>query len=294
VNCGGYGRIHHFTTATSDGWPPNPLPAVPAAAALGLPYCSQIRAQVFQNAVCNWRCWYCFVPFSLLSGNPKRSAWFTAAELVDAYLATPDRPPILDLSGGQPDLAPEWVPWTLKVLYDRGVDDVYVWSDDNLSNDYFWRYLTDAQREMIAAHPRYGRVCCFKGFDAESFAFNTRAAPEMFDRQFDLFAKLLATGMDLYAYVTFTGPNGDQMGDKMARFADRLQGVAENLPLRTVPLEIQLWGPVAPRVGAAHRKSMDVQAEAVSAWNAQLEARFSAPDRCKPVTEIPLVPAGHA
>src|ERR1039457_4259875 len=85
VNCGGYGRIHHFTTATSDGWPPNPLPVVPAAAALGLPRCSQIRAQVFQNAVCNWRCWYCFVPFSLLSGNPKRSAWFTAAELVDVY-----------------------------------------------------------------------------------------------------------------------------------------------------------------------------------------------------------------
>jgi hypothetical protein len=55
VNCGGYGRIRHFTQATSTGWPPNPLPALPAAAALGIPAGGQVRAQVFQNAVCNWR-----------------------------------------------------------------------------------------------------------------------------------------------------------------------------------------------------------------------------------------------
>jgi hypothetical protein len=119
------------------------------------------------------------VPFSLLSGSPHRSAWFTAASLVDAYLAEPDPPAILDLSGGQPDLVPEWVPWTLQALTDRDAAAVYVWSDDNLSNDYFWRYLTAAERELTATHPRYGRVCCFKGFDAESFAFNTRAAPEL-------------------------------------------------------------------------------------------------------------------
>src|SRR5215469_2341983 len=141
VNCGGYGRIRHFTTATSDGWPPNPLPIVPATTALVLPATGQIKAQVFQNAICNWRCWYCFVPFSLLSGNPDRSAWFTAAEMVDAYLAEIDRAQVLDLSGGQPDLVPEWIPWTLQALADRNACDVYVWSDDNLSNDYFWRYL---------------------------------------------------------------------------------------------------------------------------------------------------------
>lgn len=46
----------------------------------------------------------------------------------------------------------------------RGVTDVYVWSDDNLSNDYFWRYLGDDDRALLASHPRYGRVACFKGF----------------------------------------------------------------------------------------------------------------------------------
>lgn len=288
VNCGGYGRIRHFTTHASPGWPPNPLPLAPAAAALRLPPPGQMRAQVFQNAVCNWRCWYCYVPFSLLSGNPKRSAWFTATELVDAYLAGQDPPPVLDLSGGQPDLVPEWAAWTLRALDDRGAGRVYVWSDDNLSTDYFWRYLTEPQRELLATHPRYGRVCCFKGFDADSFAFNTRAAPELFDRQFELFGRLLSTGMDLYAYVTLTGPGTGRIGEKVARFVDRLQQIAETLPLRTVPLEIEVWGPVAPRIGAVHQQALRVQAEAVAAWNAEMASRFTERDRRRPVTEVQL------
>lgn len=288
VNCGGYGRIRHFTTRTRPSWPSNPLPLAPAAAALGLRLAGEMRAQVFQNAACNWRCWYCYVPFSLLSANPKRAAWFTAAELVDCYLAEQDPPPILDLSGGQPDLVPEWAPWTLQALDDRGASHVYVWSDDNLSTDYFWRYLTESQRELLATHPRYGRVCCFKGFDAESFTFNTRAAPELFDRQFELFRRLLSTGMDLYAYVTLTGPTAERIGEKMARFVDRLQQISEALPLRTVPLEIAVWGPVAPRVGVAHQQALRVQTEAIGAWNGQIAGRFTGLDRSRPVTNVRL------
>jgi uncharacterized Fe-S cluster-containing radical SAM superfamily protein len=288
VNCGGYGRIRHFSSAASPGWPPNPLPTLPATAALGLPPGGQRRAQVFQNAVCNWRCWYCYVPFSLLSGSEKRARWFTAAELVDHYLAEPGRPDILDLSGGQPDLIPEWVAWTLQALADRGAGDVYVWSDDNLSGPYFWSCLTEAERELIATHPRYGRVCCFKGFDAQSFAFNTQAAPELFGRQFELFARLLTTGMDLFAYVTLTGPTGERIGEKMARFIDRLQQVNDRLPLRTVPLEIQVWGPVAPRLTAARQQALYVQNQAIEAWNTEIEARFTRADRRRPIHEIAL------
>ena len=288
VNCGGYGRVRHFSTRTGFGWPANPLPVAPACVALGLAHAEQIRAQVFQNAVCNWRCWYCFVPFPLLSGNLQRASWFTADELVGAYLSEQDPSPVLDLSGGQPDLVPEWVPWTLQALDERGVTNVYLWSDDNLSTDYFWRYLTDVQRELIAVHPRYGRVCCFKGFDDESFAFNTRVAPVLFDRQFELFSRLLATGMDLYAYVTLTGPCLDQVGPKVARLVDRLQQISETLPLRTVPLEIEIWNPVARRIGAVHEQSLLVQAEAVEAWNAEIAARFAALDRNRPITEVRL------
>ncbi len=173
---------------------------------------------------------------------------------------------------------------------------MYLWSDDNLSNDnlsidYFWRYLSYADRELMASHPRYGRVCCFKGFDAESFAFNTRADPELFDRQFGLFADLLATGMDVYGDATFTSPNPAGIGPKMSRFVDRLQEIAAALPLRVVPLEIEVWGPVAPRMRALYELALSVQVEAVQAWNAELAARFSASDRSRAITDVRLPPA---
>ena len=167
------------------------------------------------------------------------------------------------------------MPWTLRALDERGVSDVYVWSDDNLSTDYFFTHLPPAEQHYLATHPRYGRVACFKGFDAESFAFNTTAAPELFDRQFALFARLLATGMDLYGYATFTTPSAGGIAAKMRAFTDRLQRIAEHLPLRVVPLEIQVWGPVAPRMRADRHASLGLQQEAIAAWRDELTRRFT-------------------
>jgi len=67
--------------------------------------------------------------------------------------------------------------------------------DDNLSNDYFWRFLTPARYRAHCTYPNYGRVGCFKGFNEESFVFNTMAAPSMFDRQFELMGRLVDLGM---------------------------------------------------------------------------------------------------
>lgn len=288
-NCAGAGRVRHFHRRTNDGWPENPLPIDPAAVFLGLGHPDTLQAQVFQNAICNWRCWYCYVPFNMLAGNEIRSTWVTAHDLVEQYLAIPDRPPMIDLTGGQPDLVPEWVPWTMAALQDAGVaDSVYLWSDDNLSNDYFFRHLSDDTRQMVAEYPGYGRVCCFKGFDAESFAFNTKASPDLFDRQFDLFSQLLATGMDIYAYATFTAPSVGDLPTLMGTFVDRLQHISETLPLRLVPLEIEEYGPVTKRIKEEHRTSMEVQQVAIECWTAELQRRFSAADRELPINEVPV------
>lgn len=66
-NCQGYGRTRHFRRATSPGWPLNSLPIDPACKALMIPRTDVLLAQAFQNAACNWRCWYCYVPFNLLN-----------------------------------------------------------------------------------------------------------------------------------------------------------------------------------------------------------------------------------
>jgi len=288
-NCDGFGRIRHFRRATSEGWPPNPLPIDPACKALGLPTAEMIRAQAFQNAACNWRCWYCFVPFDLLSANRNYSDWLSPAEMVDLYLAQPDPPLVIDLTGGQPDLVPEWVPWMMAEIRARRLGQkIYLWSDDNLSNDYFWRYLSEQDRELVAAYRNYGRVCCFKGFNAESFSFNTLAAPALFERQFGLMSRLLTVGIDLYAYVTFTTPSLADIADDMKRFVDRLQTLDENLPLRTVPLQIEIFTPVIRRMDELKESAMKNQWLAIEAWQKELGNRYSNAERQRNIADVPL------
>ena len=288
-NCNGLGRIRHFKRATSPVWPPNPLPIEPARKFLGTPAVDGLRAQVFQNAVCNWRCWYCFVPFNLLSANLKHAEWLTTSELVDLYLEQTERPAVIDLTGGQPDLTPEWVPWMIREIRERGLENtVYVWSDDNLSTDYFWRYLPVNDIDLVRSAKNYGRVCCFKGFDETSFSFNTLADESLFQRQFDLFRRLMDIGIDLYAYVTLTSPTSDLIGDRIRRFVDRLQAVHENLPLRTIPLEIQAFAPAQSRIKQEHREALKIQRMAVEAWCMELEERYTLDERISPITAVPL------
>jgi uncharacterized Fe-S cluster-containing radical SAM superfamily protein len=291
ANCQGFGRIRHFRRETSAGWPENSLPIEPAARALGVdPTPLRLEAQVFQNAVCNWRCWYCFVDFELLSGRQDRSSMLSAERLVNLYLAEPSRPKIIDLSGGQPDLVPEWVPWMMRALSAAGISDqVFLWSDDNLSNDYFWRYLSEDERTLISDYRMYGKVCCFKGFDAHSFARNTAAAPELFDRQFALMRRLInETTIDLYAYVTLTTDQPTGIESAMSAFIDRLQALDANLPLRTVPLEITAFTPVLPRMNTEHQRALSLQEEAIAAWDEELVRRFSEHERARAICDVPL------
>ena len=288
-NCKGFGRIRHFRRTTSQGWPPNPLPIDPACKALSLLPTDMLRAQVFQNAACNWRCWYCFVPFNLLAANRRYSDWLSASTLVYLYLNQPDPPPMIDLTGGEPSLVPEWVPWIMTELRNRGLErEMYLWSDDNLSNDFFWRFLSDTDRELVATYRNYGRVCCFKGFNAESFSFNTSAEPALFERQFDLMAQLLKTGIDLYAYVTLSAPSRVKIEEDMSRFVDRLQKLDENLPLRTIPLEVQVFTPVKARLKEITEEALKNQEFAIEQWQKELENRYSSKDRSRNITAVAL------
>jgi uncharacterized Fe-S cluster-containing radical SAM superfamily protein len=276
ANCGGFGRIHHFHRFHGDDWPENPLPIDPALHALKLPLRDEIQVQVFQNAICSWRCWYCFVDFDLLSANREHSEFKTVEELLDLYLKERNRPPIIDLSGGQPDLVPEWGLWFADALAARGLDkEVYLWSDDNLSNDYLWRYLKPNEVKRLVSYDNYGRVGCFKGFDQESFSFNTKASPELFDMQFKLMRRLVEAGFDVYGYATFTSTTDKDLPKHMATFVDRLQSEVHPLfPLRTIPLQILEFTPTRTRMGPEHERAMMIQKEAARAWSDELERRF--------------------
>ncbi|MGP4689344.1 hypothetical protein ACSV5K_23560 [Agrobacterium pusense] len=292
TNCDGYGRIRHFKFKTSDKWPKNPLPITPACSALGIEEPPEIMtAQVFQNAACAWRCWYCFVPDALLKADRSRSSWFSADELVSLYAQIPDRPAVIDLSGGSPDLVPEWTPWMMMALKDRGLDQsTYLWTDDNLSTTYLFDKLTKDDLALLRNYRNYGRVCCFKGFDPYSFAFNTKAAESDFENQFAIMRRLLDLGLDLYGYVTLTSPRGQGVVAGVRSLVDRLQELDANLPLRTIPLEIRVFSPVGARLVANDERqiSLAVQQDAIAAWNEEMEKRFSSEMRALPISAVPL------
>jgi uncharacterized Fe-S cluster-containing radical SAM superfamily protein len=289
TNCGGFGRIRHFRRQTSAGWPPNSLPIDPACKALGLNPPAMMEAQVFQNAACAWRCWYCFVPYNLLSADLKRSVWLTAEELVNLYRAEGQKPLILDLSGGSPDLVPEWTVWMMDALRAAGLDaSTFLWTDDNLSTTYLFDEVSPADLDRMTKYRNYGRVCCFKGFDARSFAFNTRAAESDFEKQFGILRKLLELGLDVYGYITLTAPAEDNIDGAMDRFFDRLQAVDANFPLRTIPLEIREFSPVSPRLDDLRRDSMRIQQRAIEAWNHQIARRYADHLRVLDIADVPL------
>ena len=92
--------------------------------------------------------------------------------LLDLFLKEPNRPQMIDLTGGQLDLTPEWVPWMMEALIERSLDKkIYLWSDDNLSNDYFWRYLDTKHIDLIQNYEMYGESLLLQG-DRRSFLWN--------------------------------------------------------------------------------------------------------------------------
>lgn len=290
ANCAGFGRIHHFRKRQPLPWPENPLPIEPAAKALNLADKEVLLAQVFQNAICSWRCWYCYVDFDLLSGNHRFSEYKSADELIDLYLQESEQPKIIDLSGGQPDLVPEWALWFVQALKRRNLQDsIYLWTDDNLSNEYLWHYLRPNEIEQLVNFPNYGRVGCFKGFDAESFSFNTGAEPSAFEQQFQIMRRLVQTGFDVYGYTTFTTPSVTNIERKMSIFVDWLQDRIDPIfPLRTVPLYISVYTPTKSRIDPDKKLALELQRIAVDAWNNELSRRFSIEVRQRNITEHPL------
>ncbi len=74
----------------------------------------------------------------------------------------------------------------------------------------------------------------------------------------------------------------------MTRFVDRLQGLHPNLPLRVVPLRIEVFTPVRSRMRERHEGAIQNQHAAIEAWNEELDKRFTPAERAADIIDISL------
>ena len=274
-NCEGYGRIHHFRRNVTNRVQ-DPLPKDPACKALKIPYTDVLEAQVFQLASCNVNCWYCFVPDELKRGGMINAKWLTAEEMIGLYKKSDTGIRVIDLSGGNPELAPEWIFESMKALEKNNlVNEVYLWADDTLTTDYYIEYLSNEELEYMASYKNFGKVGCFKGFDNHSFAFNSKLPEYIYEKQFERFERYVDMGLDIYGYVTLTSDNYDGIEEKMGGFMDRLQKIHPILPLRIVPLKIFAFTPTGSRLNNHYNMALKNQNLAIKAWVAELSKRYS-------------------
>jgi uncharacterized Fe-S cluster-containing radical SAM superfamily protein len=289
-NCQGFGRIHHFKLNKGNDWVNDPLPHQVAAWKLGLSFHPEERVQVFQNASCNCRCWFCFVDYKLLSASKSNSDFKTADDLLDLYLQENNRPYIIDLSGGQPDIIPEWPVRMMESLIKRNLDDhCYLWLDDNLTTYNAWKYLTGEDFEVMRNFKNFGRVGCFKGFSPKSFHENTGAHPDIFKRQIDIMSRWVDFGLDIYGYITLTTSSLKGSEQYLKDFMDEVQEkIHPNFLLRIIPLKIDLFTPVVGRMDKWTQDAIFNQFEVLSLWKAELEKRYSKKERESPIYSIKI------
>jgi len=289
-NCLGYGRIRHFRRFISDDWGNDPLPIEPAQKALKLSPSDSIESQVFQIASCNVSCWYCFVPDSMKRADENTSKWFSASEMIDLFMEENSNIRMIDLSGGNPELVPEWILETMKALTAKKLQDkIYLWSDDTLTTDYTFKYLCKQDLNYMKNYRNYGKVCCFKGFDNNSFTFNTHLSTDYFDKQFDYFSQYLELGIDLYGYVTFTTDNLNEINEKISVFIRRLKEIHPLLPLRIVPLKISKFSVLDTRINNQYLNAIKNQIKVYTEWNKQLQNSYTQEQLSAKICDIPLL-----
>lgn len=274
-NCSGYGRIRHFKRNIKD-WINDPLPIDPAIKALGKNISDIILAQVFQLAYCNMNCWYCFVPDELKSGM--NCTWFSAEELFEKFLEEKINDCyVIDISGGNPELTPEFILWFMQaIMKKKKENDFYLWSDDTISTNSMEANLSKQDIEFMSHYKNYGKVCCFKGFDNYSYHFNTGNSGIGYENQFIYLKKYIDYGFDVYAYITLTTDNIDNIEKSIKDFFDRVQkNIVEYFPLRIIPLKIREFTPTQKRINKNHIQALLNQKIILNIWNEEIEKRFS-------------------
>lgn len=277
VNCNGFGRIRLFERNKDTDWISNPLPFNPYAVVMGGGKVDTLAVQVFQIAKCNLNCWWCFLPDKYKNCSIRHTKWFTVDDLLDLYYyETKGRVKVIDISGGNPELVPEFILQFMNGIEKRNLtNEIYLWSDDVLTTDFMFTKLKKSQVQFMSEYKNYGKVACFKGIDEESFRFNTCSTLSDFNTQLIMTKKYIDAGFDIYFYIVLTVPDMNNIRSKISAFFDKLQQISYYLPLRIVPIKIKKYTNNEQRIDSFRELSISNQFEVLSVWREEISKRYS-------------------
>src|SRR5438477_3971404 len=100
----------------------------------------------------------------------------------------------------------------------------------------------------------------------------------------------IGSGIDVYAYVTLTTPTTEQLENRIRKFVDKIQFIHPNLPLRTIPLEIEVFTPVKQRLDETNNQALKNQQRAMQCWMEELAKRYPVKMLRTSIADIELKP----
>ncbi|MFI3163497.1 MAG: radical SAM protein [Bacillota bacterium] len=292
ATCNGYARTHHFKREVIN-WVEDPLPIDPANHYFGKTIKENlITAEVFQMSYCNMDCWYCFVPDNLKQARVEMSKWMSCSEIIDELEKYCLGNTVIDLSGGNPELTPEWPLWLLREIEKRGLSaKYYVWSDDTLSSCSMELYLSTDEIHELASYRNYGKVCCFKGFNEYSYTYNSGISGKNFLKSFDYLKRYIDYGFDVYGYITLTIDTLENLENEISNFFDLVESrCCKNFLLRIIPLKIFIFAPTKNRLDVTdcYYSGINNQEKVLDAWVKELGKRFSKEELTKSIVSVKI------
>jgi|GEM_PF-2843133 len=219
-------------------------------------------AFVFQLAACNYCCPFCYVDDRNLNPRGKQVGWFSAKEIIEAFVEYRDKLPMnrIRISGGEPGLVPElWLEvldqLAIKSISDRSLQKVFVYADTNLSGYYLTEFLMSDVNGRVLDRDVFKKIAEFhnfavwgsiKGNDGDTFLESTglperhRGLALIWERMLEW---LVSDGLDVYINVYNFEPQA------MKLFLDKIfHKFGEKFLLRTWIQPIKIYSVVRDRL----------------------------------------------
>ena len=276
VNCNEFGRIRIFQRKKFSDWNEDPIPMDIISNKMKIGKLNEIPVQMFEVAKCNLHCWWCYLPKQLRNITEEYTKWFSISELFDLFEGEHNNVKVLYLSGGNPELVPEFVYGFMKELDKREKSqEIFLWSDDVLTTDYLVEKMSKEQINYMTKYKNYAKVCCLKGFDNESFEYNTGINGKEFGNQIKRLKICIDIGFDVYGYIILVCKDLNNIEFKIKQIMNRLQEISYFLPLRIIPIKIEKFSAVIERLNKEREQSILNQYQVLKIWNNELKNRFT-------------------